>query len=294
MNQLAFFEEAKTIAMMALASDDRLMEELVLKGGNALDIAYGVSTRASLDLDYSVSDDLGPADLLEKRMERVLATTFREHGHIVFDMTVKEVPSNVSDDVKDFWGGYKIEFKIATVAQFHEHGNDLATLRRNSAVVGESGGRKFKIDISKHEYCGDKRAITLRGLQVFVYSPAMIVCEKLRAICQQMPEYSATVHRERRPGSARSRDFVDIHTVCENLSVDVTSTTFESLLRQTFAAKRVPLGFLAKISDYRDFHRPDFASVMATVKAGRTLSDFDFYVDFVVAKCQLLEALWKE
>jgi predicted nucleotidyltransferase component of viral defense system len=30
------------------------MDQLVLKGGNALDLIYGISTRASMDLDFSV------------------------------------------------------------------------------------------------------------------------------------------------------------------------------------------------------------------------------------------------
>ena len=41
---------------------------------------------------------------------------------------------------------------------------------------------------------------------IYVYSPTMIAIEKLRAICQQMPEYAL----QRRP-SARARDFYDIY-----------------------------------------------------------------------------------
>jgi hypothetical protein len=48
----------KRLVIIALASDDELMESLVLKGGNAIDLAYppakkGLS-RASYDLDYSI------------------------------------------------------------------------------------------------------------------------------------------------------------------------------------------------------------------------------------------------
>jgi hypothetical protein len=34
------FDEIKEIGIIAIFSDDRLMDELVLKGGNAIDIAY--------------------------------------------------------------------------------------------------------------------------------------------------------------------------------------------------------------------------------------------------------------
>lgn len=38
---LNFLERIKTLAIVAMFSDDDLMERLVLKGGNALDIVYG-------------------------------------------------------------------------------------------------------------------------------------------------------------------------------------------------------------------------------------------------------------
>ncbi|MFH1883416.1 MAG: hypothetical protein ABIL62_11975 [Planctomycetota bacterium] len=40
-------EQIKRIAIIALFSDDDLMDSLVLKGGNALDMIYGVAQRAS-------------------------------------------------------------------------------------------------------------------------------------------------------------------------------------------------------------------------------------------------------
>jgi predicted nucleotidyltransferase component of viral defense system len=67
----------KTI-IVAIASDDVLMERLVLKGGNALDIVYRLGERASLDVDFSMSDDFASKEegsLTEKREATgVLAT----------------------------------------------------------------------------------------------------------------------------------------------------------------------------------------------------------------------------
>lgn len=45
-------EQIKKIALIALISDDELMNALVLKGGNALHVIYKVDSRASLDLDF--------------------------------------------------------------------------------------------------------------------------------------------------------------------------------------------------------------------------------------------------
>ena len=45
-------EKIKRLAIIAMFSDDDLMERLVLKGGNALDIVYEIGSRASMDLDF--------------------------------------------------------------------------------------------------------------------------------------------------------------------------------------------------------------------------------------------------
>ena len=46
MDALARIDVVKRRTIVALFSDDLLMTELVLKGGNALQIAHGISTRA--------------------------------------------------------------------------------------------------------------------------------------------------------------------------------------------------------------------------------------------------------
>ena len=47
-------ERIKKLSIIAMFSDDYLMDILVLKGGNAIDIIYGIASRASLDLDLSL------------------------------------------------------------------------------------------------------------------------------------------------------------------------------------------------------------------------------------------------
>jgi predicted nucleotidyltransferase component of viral defense system len=60
---LELLEKLKKLTIIAMVSDDYLMEKLVLKGGNALDIFYGISPRASLDLDFSMPDDFKDDEL---------------------------------------------------------------------------------------------------------------------------------------------------------------------------------------------------------------------------------------
>ena len=93
-------------------------------------------------------------------------------------------------------------------------------------------------------------------------------------------------------GSARARDFFDIHSLVHRYKLELSTSENCQLLKLIFAAKRVPPALLGKIRDFRDFHRPDFQSVKDTVKPGVTLQSFDFYFDFVLELAeQLLKAL---
>jgi hypothetical protein len=293
-NKTLTFEEIKEIAIIAVFSDDRLMDELVLKGGNAIDVAYGASWRASVDLDFSMGDDFESVEALRARLTRCLESAFLEHGLIVFDIKVEEVPPGLSDDVRDFWGGYRVEFKLVSKNVREKHGKNIEDVRRRAMPLHVNGSPKFAIDISKHELRDDKVTADLQGFTIPVYSPRMIACEKLRAVCQQMEEYAPIVNRSARPGAPRARDFFDIYILCEELHVEFGGEDFNRLLKATFAAKRVPLGFIELIPTSREFHRPDFTSVAATVKPGFDLKDFDFYFDYVLEKCKALKPLWKK
>jgi hypothetical protein len=78
--------------------------------------------------------------------------------------------------------------------------------------------------------------------------------------------------------------------------VDFGHQTFHDSLRKVFAAKRVPLRLLGAIgaSDAREFHRPDFVSVIDTLKPDAEVQSYDYYHDYLVAKCRALEPLWNE
>ena len=47
--------EIRKLTITALCSDDVLFDQLVLKGGNAISLVYGISPRDSLDVDFSLS-----------------------------------------------------------------------------------------------------------------------------------------------------------------------------------------------------------------------------------------------
>ncbi len=283
-------EQIKRIAIIALFSDDDLMDSLVLKGGNALDIVYRVAQRSSLDLDFSTDKGFDKAEIpvIKNKMEKVLKETFREHGYKVFDISLTEVPEASSTPQPEFWGGYVLQFKVIEATKYNELQNNPRSLRVNAIEVSPNHKRILKVSISKFEYCVPKTESELDYYTIYVYTPEMIVFEKLRAICQQMPEYTPNSTK-----TARARDFFDIYTVMKHFKINLTSPRNDDLLRKIFDAKKVPLSLIGKITQYREYHRPDFASVEATAKPKTRLKTFDFYFDYVMNKCKALQTLWE-
>ena len=280
----------KRAAVVAMFADDDLMDILVLKGGNAMDLVHRVSSRASVDLDFSMKADLDHEAALPK-LEKALQRTFANHGYQAFDIHLKVRPGKMPDELAAFWGGYLVEFKLISQARAKELDGNLEQMQREAIKLGE--GSKFTIDISRHEYIEDKEPHELDGYTIYVYSPMMIVCEKLRAICQQMPAYGQVIQRSK-PGTQRARDFVDIEVLMRTFELDITSESANLMLSEIFKAKHVPLSYLGEIGSdaVREFHRLGFPAVVATMRPGVEVKDFDFYFDFVTAEVSKLKSLW--
>jgi predicted nucleotidyltransferase component of viral defense system len=96
--------EIKKLAIIAMFSDDDLMDTLVLKGGNLLDVVYQVASRASIDLDFSMASEFTPSQWsgLGERIKRRMRETFQPHGYEVFDVHLTERPRNVTPDMAEF------------------------------------------------------------------------------------------------------------------------------------------------------------------------------------------------
>jgi len=284
----------------AIASDELLMERLVLKGGNALDIVYQLSERSSLDIDFSMADDVqNEAELqdLRERMFRALNERFDALGYLVFDEELVERPrqrSGKSGAGIAVWGGYNAQFKLIAktadiklrqdlVQRLRKKGQDRPPTEielhdaraRQAQVIGAGAERVFTIEISKFEYTAGKVLRKVEEFDCYVYTPAMIAAEKIRAICQQLPEYT-----ERKNPSPRPRDFFDIHAITVGADCDLAASEHHDLIRQMFATKKVPLDFLDLIgrSEVREFHRQQWISVTNSVR--RPTASFDVYFDF--------------
>src|SRR5665213_963285 len=189
-------EKIKRMTIVALLSDEILMALLVLKGGNAIDIAYDLSSRGSVDIDFSMEKDFSPEERIRVKNQSaaILNAEFNKEGLQVFDVNFNERPQKVNDAVKSFWGGYCLDFKVIQQEKYESLNGEIEAIRRNAIPISGNNSTKFEVDISKYEYVADKRAKDLEGTVIYVYSPEMIALEKFRALCQQNPEYRKVVY----------------------------------------------------------------------------------------------------
>jgi predicted nucleotidyltransferase component of viral defense system len=280
------FEEIRKTAIIAMFSDDSLINILVLKGGNAIKIVLGLSVRTSLDLDFSMEADFEDMKAAGGRIEKALSDRFDSAGYQLFDFMFEPKPTNPREDKPKTWGGYIVEFKLLEKAKFQIL-ETLEDRRRNALVVAPGDKRKFRIEISKFEYCKSKEQVVLDDYVVYVYTPIAIVIEKLRALCQQLPEYHLIGPRLKRP---RPRDFYDIYTLVNAKHLDLSSAAHHDLIRSVFSAKDVPLSFLGKLAEQKGFHEQAFDAVKDTVPG--EIEPFDVYFKFAIQLVEGLKPLW--
>lgn len=282
-----FYEQVRRLTITALFSDDVLFSQLVLKGGNAIALVHDIGQRASLDLDFSLAGDFVDVADAERRARLALEKRFDGAGYTVFDFALRPRPVLDGPDQRPWWGGYEIVFKLLKTDDYRRlHGRP--NKRAIEAVpIADGQQRVLRVDISKHEFVEGRVERDLDHYTIRVYTPTMVAAEKLRALCQQMPAY---ILRAERTGRPRARDFYDIYVAVTEAHVALAHPDTLDLIRQMFAAKQVPLALLAQLNAQREFHRPDWPSVVAAVP--HALQPYDVYVDFVVAQVAALQTLW--
>ena len=142
-------EEIKKLVIIALASDEQLMEALVLKGGNAIDILQNKPakslSRSSYDIDFSIAGDFDDdMEGIKDRMEKAIFETFLEKGLAVFDYKFLVKPATIRPEMKDFWGGYNIEFKITGMEEYKRSKGDLVRIRKSAFAILPNHSLKLK------------------------------------------------------------------------------------------------------------------------------------------------------
>jgi predicted nucleotidyltransferase component of viral defense system len=273
-------EEIRKQVIAALAADDELGELLVLKGGNALRLIHALGDRASLDVDYSIAGEL-PASAGE-RMNQALSRQFSALGLAVFDFALGRKPMiDPATDARPTWGGWGVTFKLIDTARYHQLRSDPAKLRNQSLALHRER-KAFQVDISKYEYVEPASAVQFQGYQLRVYTPAMILYEKLRALCQQMPEYECRTNASPRP-----RDFVDICAILDHFEDECVAR--RDLLGPIFAAKEVPLSLLDNLRTAGPFHKQAWVSVQVQLTV--STASFEHYFERTVAFVDALQSL---
>lgn len=273
------FREIRIGVVNALCSDDELLDELVLKGGNALALVHDIGERTSLDLDFSMEgsfeNDLEGA---KRKLRDALESHFITEELVVFDLRFERKPS---EPKRDDWFGYRLEFKLLPKERFRTL--DSAAKGREATVVGPGHKRVFSIDFSCYEFTAPKVEYELNDYPVFAYTPDMIGIEKMRALCQQMDEYPYRTRKKPRP-----RDLYDICKIED--AVGFVSPENRKVATSIFQAKKVPFVLLERIEDYRGFHSRQWPAVEASV--GERIEPYDFYFDKVVELAIQAKSLW--
>lgn len=279
--------EIRNLVLQAIYLNDPLSSIMVLKGGSALSL-QNLTRRESFDLDFSLLELTLQPDELSHLFKTAVEDFFEEKNFHVFNFTFSEKPRKPIPSQPQDWGGYHLSFKFITNEEYDKL---LETTKPNS--LSNAMGIAFrnmigtheavKIELSKREYCLGYGTQEIDGIEIKLYTPEMIVIEKLRALCQQMPEYT-----QRSTKAQRARDFFDIYTVNHGYQITRCMPNkipyLRDLLHNIFAIKEVPIELLKNIEQSREFHRADFQSVTEVVhhEERRFLRDYDFYVDEVI------------
>jgi hypothetical protein len=279
-------DEVRRRILVGLFSDDELMDALVLKGGAALSLIYKVGSRSSVDMDFSVQKAFSDVDAAGRRIFMALKKEFDSIGYVLLDDKFEVKPRKQFESLPEWWGGYLAQFKLAEKVLYERLGGDIEAIRRQSEVLGPAHKRTYTIDISLNEFCEGKTKREIDDYIIYVYSLEMIACEKLRAICQQMPDYKFGNK------TARARDFYDIHQIISENEIDLTTADNLSTLAAIFAAKAVPLDLLDKIRETKSFHAPDWPAVEASLSGKHEA--FDRYFDFIVELASRIQAARKK
>lgn len=263
-------EEVIRESVVALFSNEILRRTLVLKGGSALFLVQDIDTRLSTDMDFSVSNEVENPVEYFAHVESALSNHFGKLDFEVFDTAFTKKPREGVETKPKFWAGWYFEFKLIST-EFYSKA--LAFKQRAALIPDGTASSKIEIEISEYEYCDSAESVELGGSIVTSYSTALLVLEKLRAICQQHPQYPYGRLKN------RARDYFDIYQLVKKYR---SAELFEEMRRhlpQVFSAKDVSLGLLKGIfaQEFVEFQASHFGSVEATVK-GKAES-FDFYLE---------------
>lgn len=269
-------EEVIEECLVAIYQNDIFNETLYLKGGQAFRIAEKSIERLSTDIDFSVKGSIEDPESFFKILQVTLKNHFSALNLYAFDFKPVKRPKIAKSGAPDFWNGWAVSFKLI---ENEKKTFELDKLRREAIWPEGSEGKNINLEISQHEYCDSIQKIELRGSIIRSYSRALLILEKLRALCQQHPDYPL------KGDGHRARDYYDISTLLNKYTLKGERHALieecKLHLDGVFTAKAVEKNLLLKITG------PEFTSIQAAnwEQAKATISgdkqSFPYYVAVV-------------
>jgi hypothetical protein len=287
-------DEMRNTILKAIYSDSDLKETLVLKGGNALKL-YNITDRSSQDLDFSIKESIRYEKENEgKKLQDLISDAFQQVGFLVVGFEFIEKPKKRNKDLPPFWGGYKISFAIVDTEKYQDKidlqdPDKMKELSKYGENL-ENNSKKIEIDLSYDEYVADKKSYDLEGTTIYLYSPLMLVYEKIRASCQQLDDYKLVGNK------TRARDLYDIYKILTNtrqtnLREAVLDQCNFYILENIFKAKDVPLELMLKLDSKKSDLAEDYKTKVIPQISADEIEEFDYI--FFYNK-NLFENLFKE
>lgn len=273
-------DDIRLTVVKAIFSVPKLEDILTLKGGNAMKL-QGLTDRQSQDLDFSIKENIrlsieqdGPLFL------KILQKEFNQLGYQVIGFRFEEKPSKRKRITPPFWGGYQIEFSIVS-NNVLKHLSEAQLKNINAYAESiEDGKKRLQIDLSFDEYTDPRIKNTIDSVDIYLYSPIMIIYEKIRASCQQLPDYTLGMNKK------RARDLFDIYSILTNimhvqLYDDILNPDNIYIIRKMFALKGVSIELIPKIEDIKENLREDYeSSVIPQIPRNHSTPDFDYLFAF--------------
>ena len=273
----------RLLAVQAIFSNDDLMEIVTLKGGNAMQL-LDLTSRASLDIDFSIKQGRRISEEVEGELfKKSLQKIFKEHQLTVIDFKFDSKPKKSKQVSPPYWGGYAIEFKVIQDEHYEKH-KDNAQKLSTMAVSMEGNKKKIEIDISLEEYTEPRIAMEIEEYTIYLYSPLMIVYEKISALCQLLPDYPLASKEK-----TRARDLYDIYSAIsvmlkkndEDLRQEILNPKNLYILQEMFAAKDVSYDLMKKIRDYKEELKRDYEDrVVPQIPNDESVPDFEFLFEY--------------
>lgn len=291
-------EQIKNIIFKTIYSEEATKELLILKGGQSLSL-YGFSDRTSYDIDFTITKLQEKAfEEIEPILKRNLEKAFKEMDFYLFDYKFISKPKIRHVNLPPYWGGYALEFKLISNTKKNELESVYTEKERiNKAIrdlavsVGKNNSKKVQLEFSYHEYSENPMEMTIEGTNVIikVYRPLIVIYEKIRALCQNIPGEHLPKNK-----SGRSRDLYDIYSIIfskskyalEEKEIFDVQNIIE--LKKVFESKEVPLDLLLKLEDSYEILKKDFNEIfILTLPEAEELS-FQYlynFTNYIMQEC---------